>query len=423
MDHVAIRAQGLSKRYSLGGPANTHSYRTLRQALVDLAAAPARRLRRLRGETAEAIWALKDVSFEVPAGEAVGIVGRNGAGKSTLLKILCRITHPTSGRAEIRGRAGSLLEVGTGFHPELSGRENVYLNGAILGMRRREIDRRFDEIVAFAELERFIDTPVRHYSTGMYMRLAFAVAAHLDPEILLVDEVLAVGDASFQRRCLGRMREVAQGGRTVLFVSHNMVAVKTLCQRALLIADGRVAMDGPASAVVDRYLSDLARTGVEALFVDPEKAPGNEKARLVAVRVLQDGRALGEAVPIDSPVTIEVEYRTLVEGARLNVSLALYTQDDVYVLSSPSISDPHWFGRPHPVGRFRSRCVLPGSLLNESRYAATVFLVEDLTRAIAVADRVVSFETLDRGTSRGGYFGYWGGIVRPQLPWVTEHLE
>src|SRR5438445_5352997 len=260
MSDVAIRVDGLGKQYQIGG--DRKPYKTIRESITDMVLDPLRRLRAglsadaLNGE--QAFWALKDVSFEVNRGEVVGIIGRNGAGKSTLLKILSRITEPTEGEVEIAGRVGSLLEVGTGFHPELTGRENVYLNGAILGMQRREIERRFDEIVAFSEIERFLETPVKHYSGGMYTRLAFAVAAHLEPEILLVDEVLAVGDAAFQKKCLGKMGDVAGQGRTVIFVSHNMGAVASLCQTGLVLDAGRIGFVGPVTEAVELYLGQFS---------------------------------------------------------------------------------------------------------------------------------------------------------------------
>jgi lipopolysaccharide transport system ATP-binding protein len=256
MSDVAIRVEGLSKKYRIG--AAKGSYRTLRETLADTLTSPVRRLSsavgsRPRRPADDTIWALKDVSFEVRSGEVVGVIGRNGAGKSTLLKILSRITDPSGGYAEINGRVGSLLEVGTGFHLELTGRENVFLNGAILGMRRQEIGRKFDEIVAFAEIEKFIDTPVKHYSSGMHMRLAFSVAAHLEPEILLVDEVLAVGDAAFQKKCLGKMEDVAAQGRTVLFVSHSLATVRELCQTSLVLEGGTVNFRGPVVEGLARY--------------------------------------------------------------------------------------------------------------------------------------------------------------------------
>jgi lipopolysaccharide transport system ATP-binding protein len=279
MGDIAIRVEGLGKRYRIG--TSQAPYRTLRETLVDLATAPAKRVfATLRGqaspETTDTIWALRDVSFEVRQGEALGIIGRNGAGKSTLLKILSRITKPSEGKANLNGRVGSLLEVGTGFHHELTGRENIYLNGALLGMRRAEIEQKFDEIVAFAEIERFLDTPVKHYSSGMYVRLAFAVAAHLEPEIMLIDEVLAVGDLAFQRKCLGKMGQVAEEGRTIFFVSHNLTAIRRLCSRAILLVDGRLEQDGDASTVVDQYLrKEMAGAGDQPQLARSSDARGS----------------------------------------------------------------------------------------------------------------------------------------------------
>jgi lipopolysaccharide transport system ATP-binding protein len=259
MSDVAIRVDHLSKRYKLG---EREPYKSLREVLAKAARVPFKRLNGKVSENPGTIWALDDVSFEVKQGEAVGIIGRNGAGKSTLLKVLSRITKPTIGRADIYGRVGSLLEVGTGFHPELTGRENIYLNGAILGMKRQEIQRKFDEIVDFAEIEQFLDTPVKRYSSGMYVRLAFAVAAHLEPEILLVDEVLAVGDADFQKKCLGKMDDVAKEGKTVLFVSHNMGAVQRLCKNGLLINKGKLSFNGDIDKVVQNYLNDMSDSNI-----------------------------------------------------------------------------------------------------------------------------------------------------------------
>ena len=295
MSPVVIAVEHLRKRYRLGALGGMFTYGSLRDSVAAAAASGWRGLlgRRRRSDAPDHIWALDDVSFSVNGGEVVGVIGPNGAGKSTLLKILSRITKPTSGHADIRGRLGSLLEVGTGFHPELTGRDNIFLNGAILGMRRQEIAKRFDEIVAFSGIEKFLDTPVKRYSSGMYVRLAFAVAAHFEPDILLVDEVLAVGDAEFQKKCLGKMQSVVREGRTVLFVSHNMAAVKALCSRALLLGGGRVVEDGPVDQIIDRYLisamarlpggvipSDIVRSGtgegrfrrVEVLTFDEQPA-------------------------------------------------------------------------------------------------------------------------------------------------------
>lgn len=267
MSDIAIRAEHLSKQYRLGAQ---QAQRTLREALVDVASTPIRWLRGERSQSQNTFWALDDVSFDIKRGETAGIIGRNGAGKSTILKILSRITKPTRGRVEMFGRVGSLLEVGTGFHTELTGRENIYLNGAILGMPSREIDRKFDEIVDFSGVEKFLDTPVKHYSSGMHVRLAFSVAAHLEPEILIIDEVLAVGDAEFQKKCLGKMNEIAGEGRTILFVSHNKDAVTRLCQRAILLENGKLVLDGPTEEVFSEYYSSLARRNIE-LVLDPAK--------------------------------------------------------------------------------------------------------------------------------------------------------
>jgi homopolymeric O-antigen transport system ATP-binding protein len=290
MSNVAIHVQGLGKRYRLGD--KRESYRSLRDTLANTFMSPFRRASQVlsgqpagHGESNSTIWALKNVSFEVKHGEIVGIIGRNGAGKSTLLKILSRITEPTMGFAEICGRMGSLLEVGTGFHPELTGRENIHLNGAILGMKRAEIRRNFDEIVAFAEVEKFIDTPVKHYSSGMYLRLAFAVAAHLEPEILLVDEVLAVGDATFQKKCLSKMGEVAGKGRTILFVSHNMLAIQSLCTKAMLLEEGSIAIDGSTEQTVMRYLASVKQLQSQPLTLREDRV-GGERFRFASVQFL-----------------------------------------------------------------------------------------------------------------------------------------
>jgi lipopolysaccharide transport system ATP-binding protein len=289
MGEIAIRAEKLSKQYHIGGPQKTYS--RLGDQIVDVLSSPFRRASKLlRGQASgvaeldETIWALKDVSFEVSHGEVVGIIGRNGAGKSTLLKILSRITEPTEGFADLYGRVGSLLEVGTGFHPELTGRENVYMNGAILGMRKAEIARKFDEIVAFSEIDKFIDTPVKHYSSGMYVRLAFSVAAHLEPEILLVDEVLAVGDVAFQRKCLGKMDEVSRQGRTVMFVSHNMGLIQTLCQRGIYLENGEIACAGSVAETVEAYLQSLETANLQEISERVDRR-GEGKIKLVGLEV------------------------------------------------------------------------------------------------------------------------------------------
>jgi lipopolysaccharide transport system ATP-binding protein len=425
---LAIRAEELGKRYELGRTVDPH--RTLREALTQTVTRIAHVAGRITGRhhppaPAEAFWALRDVSFEIADGEAVGLIGGNGAGKSTLLRVLSRITAPTVGRATIHGRIGSLLEVGTGFHPDLSGRENVYLNGAILGMRRHEVARRFDEIVAFAEVARFIDTPVKRYSSGMYLRLAFAVAAHLEPEVLLVDEVLAVGDAAFQKKCLGKMGDVTASGRTVLFVSHNMAAVQSLCSRALWLRDGRVVEDGPSDRVVSTYLQSMQADRTEQLWPDLATAPGNEKVRLrrAAVRMsARDGSDEVRRITTRTPFRLEFEYWNLVPSASLNLSLHVYNDLGILVFNALPVAEPQWQGHPFPVGLFRDVCEVPGDLLNDGGYRVELLVVHDAT-VVYRHDDVLMFDVDDSVELRDGWFGRWPGVVRPVLPWRTELLS
>ncbi len=346
---MRVSIERLGKEYRLGA---TVGHTTLREALM------ARLRRPLGGGTsrAETIWALRDVSFTLAQGEVLGVIGANGAGKSTLLKILSRITEPTTGRVLLYGRVGSLLEVGTGFHSELSGRENIYLSGAILGMRRREIERKFDDIVAFAEIERFLDTPVKRYSSGMYLRLAFAVAAHLEPEILLVDEILAVGDAAFQRKCLGKMGDVAQEGRTVLFVSHNMAAVEALCGRCLLLESGRVAADGEPAAVIEHYLaSALARRGGRLPLVDH---PGRRRGSRVEMRelaLLSDGDVTTDAVRMGGTLKLQVRFDTNGEAVSPVLGVVVKTAQGVPLFGVNNRFIPGFEFGPTPRGAITCR--------------------------------------------------------------------
>jgi lipopolysaccharide transport system ATP-binding protein len=416
----ALRVDSLSKCYRIGTP--TGRYRTLREALVSATLAPWRLLRG-GNAAAERLWALKDVSFEVKPGEVVGVIGRNGAGKSTLLKILGRITEPTHGRVEIRGRVGSLLEVGTGFHPELTGRENVYLNGAILGMTRREVVRRFDEIVAFSGVERFLDTPVKRYSSGMRMRLAFAVAAHFNPEVLLVDEVLAVGDAAFQRRCVKKMEDVGRQGSTVLFVSHNMNAVTRLCPRAILLGDSRVQEDGPAADIVNHYLRTGVGVAAERVWTEAATAPGDAVVRLRAVRVRSEG-TVRAAVDIRRPVHVQMEYDVL-EGGRVLVPALHFVNEEGLFAFIVNDLDPEWRGKPRPVGRYVSRACLPGNLLAEGVLVVSAAICAHEPYQVHVHEReAVAFQvvdSLDGDSARGDYAGPMPGVVRPLVPWLTEY--
>jgi lipopolysaccharide transport system ATP-binding protein len=428
MSDIAIHLENLSKQYHIGK--KQEKYRTLRDTLTEAFAAPFRRAGNLlRGQAAgaadleETIWALRDVSLEIKQGEVVGIIGRNGAGKSTLLKILSRITEPTCGSADIYGRVGSLLEVGTGFHDELTGRENVYLNGAILGMKRAEIDRKFDEIVAFSEVEKFIDTPVKHYSSGMYLRLAFAVAAHLEPEILLVDEVLAVGDARFQKKCLDKMEDVGQQGRTVLFVSHNMPAITRLCGRAILLDGGGVVEDGPSQQVVGVYLTSDTSTMSLREWPDPQKAPGGEVARLRVVRVRSEEGRIIEVADIRQPFTVEMEYEVLRSGYVLLPHFYFWNQEGVCVFGTLDL-DPAWRGRPRPAGRYVSAVHIPANLLSDGMMFVNAALLTQAPSILQFWERsVVAFqviETFDDDSARGDFTGQIGGVVRPLLQWSTK---
>ena len=415
---TVIRAEGLAKRYMLGE--HQAAYGTLRESL-------ARAGRRLTGREhrpeAEEVWALRDLTFEVQQGEVLGVIGRNGAGKSTLLKVLTRITSPTAGRVEIRGRVGSLLEVGTGFHPELTGRENVYLNGAILGMKRREIDRRYDAIVEFSGVERFIDTPVKRYSSGMYVRLAFAVAAHLEPEILLVDEVLAVGDAEFQRRCLGRMEELGSSGRTVIFVSHQLPAVAQMCDRAVQINGGRVVGDGRPADVIANYLHQTHSSGSERSW-SLESAPGNDLARILGVRLLPHEGMPPGVVDVRQPVGIELVFRVLRAGKPVLPKIKVLDQESAIAFNAMD-TDERWL-QPSPPGEYVSTAWIPGNLLNEGSVIVEAAICSidfpKLDHHAAVYE-AISFEVLDPGegdSARGNFAGQWRGVVRPKLEWTRE---
>jgi lipopolysaccharide transport system ATP-binding protein len=354
----------------------------------------------------------------------VGVIGRNGAGKSTLLKVLSGITKPTKGRVEVWGRLASLLEVGTGFHPELSGRENIFLNGAILGMKGQEVHRKFDEIVAFAEIERFLDTPVKRYSTGMYMRLAFSVAAHLEPEILLVDEVLAVGDAKFQRKCLGKMAEVSTHGRTVLFVSHNMPAILRLCPRVVLLNDGHMIDDGDAHQIVRKYLEAGYGSTAERIWADPARAPGDDQVRLASVRVRDHQGNTTETIDIRRPVAVEVEYHHLATATRPSVNLHFYNEDGVCLFVSNDFHNPDWKLTAAQSGVIRSTCWLPGNFLAEGRIMVLAAVSSYNPTVVHGMERdAVSFLVVDHSDGdgvRGEYVNEWPGVVRPMLDWTVE---
>lgn len=424
MMDLAIRADHLSKKYviTVGGQGDQSLASRITEGARSLISL-GRFSPRLRAKQ-EDVWSLRDVSFEIKKGEVVGIIGRNGAGKSTLLKILSCITEPTSGRAEIFGRVGTLLEVGTGFHPELTGRDNIYLSGSILGMGKSEIARKFDEIVAFAGIEKYIDTPVKRYSTGMYVRLAFAVGAHLEPEILIVDEVLAVGDQQFQKKCLDKMHDIGEAGRTVIFVSHNMQAITRLCQRALLLDKGSLVADGPAAQVVGTYLHTSFSSQAEKEWDDLAHAPGDETARLCAVRVKNlDGQVI-DTIDIRQAFSIEVEFEVFTSNVSLTPCFVLVNQEGVHVFESFDL-DPDWRGRPRPAGRYVSTGYIPGNLLSEGSFfvGPACFSMEPHHVQFYV-EEAIAFQVIDGmhgDSARGDFLGEMLGVVRPMLKWTTRY--
>jgi lipopolysaccharide transport system ATP-binding protein len=420
MEEIAIRVQQLGKQYRIGLTPNR--YRTLRESIVETINVPTRLRRRREGIDTGKIWALRDISFEVFQGQVLGIIGRNGAGKSTLLKILSRVTEPSEGYAEIHGRVGSLLEVGTGFHPELTGRENIYLNGAILGMNRPEIDSKFDQIVGFAEVEQFIDTPVKRYSSGMYLRLAFAVAAHLEPDILVVDEVLAVGDAQFQRRCLGKMSDVAKQGRTVLFVSHNMSAILRLTQETILLDKGSLVLRAPTQEAVDYYLaSGYSQTG-QRVWEESEVPDSAKPFRPMALRITdQNGSALDTARSTE-PITINIEYQLDEPITGLRVGIYLMTTRGEYVFTSFDTDRPEMYENysVRPAGQYTSTCTVPENFLNEGRYVIGVNASSYRVKRYFQDEQALTF-TVDVSGAPGMQ---WAenrlGPVRPSLEWSIE---
>jgi lipopolysaccharide transport system ATP-binding protein len=398
---------------------------TFREAAAAAVLKPFRRVRRGRQPAPEErLWALRDVNFEIEPGEVVGLIGDNGAGKSTLLKILSRIVEPTTGNFELYGKIGSLLEVGTGFHPDLSGRENIFLNGALLGIKRAELQRRFDEIVAFSEIEQFIDMPVKWYSSGMYLRLAFSVAAHLETEILTMDEVLAVGDVSFQQKCIDKVNEIRGQGRTILFVSHSLPAVTRLCERVILLNKGRVVKDGRATEVVNHYMGESLNVTAVREWPDPESAPGNEVVRIRRVRVRTGKGETAPQVDIRSPVGVEMVYDVLRPGEVLTPSFDLFNEQGVHVFAVHDVG-PQWRRTPRPAGRYVSTVWIPGNSLSEGHLLVQASVLSYLPgiRLHTREPNVVKFQVVESSeglSARGDYVGPVPGVVRPLLPWQTD---
>lgn len=428
---TAISVNNLSKQYKIGAAQQKFQYNMFRDVIVDTLMTPVRVIQALRGKSMRGatstsmIWALDDVSFDLEEGKVLGIVGRNGAGKSTLLKILSRVTEPTKGTVSVRGRVGSLLEVGTGFHPELSGRENIYMNGAILGMKRAEIDKNFDEIVAFSEVGQFIDTPVKRYSSGMYLRLAFAVAAHLEPEILVVDEVLAVGDAEFQRKCLGKMNDVAQEGRTVLFVSHNMSAILRLTQEAIVLDKGKLLKRAPTPEAVDFYLSSgQAESGQRIWGVDDIPA-ASEPFKPVAVRIKDGSGNVVDTIRSIEPVTIEMEYQINAPITGLRVGIYISTMRGEYIFTAFDTDDAKQYEQfgARQAGRYVSRCTVPADFFNEGRYSLGVNASSFGVKRYFMDENALSFNVDISGAPGTQWPEARQGPVRPRFNWIIEKIN
>jgi lipopolysaccharide transport system ATP-binding protein len=413
MPELAISIENLGKMYRIGH--RRQSRDGLRHLLQDKITSPWRRLTSSASESSatrdsqiEEFWALKDISFDVPKGEVVGIIGRNGAGKSTLLKIFSRITEPTRGRVRIRGRVASLLEVGTGFHQELTGRENIFLNGAILVMTKEEIRNKFDEIVAFAEIERFLDTPVKRYSSGMYVRLAFAVAAHLEPEILIVDEVLAVGDLQFQRKCMGKMQSVATEGRTILFVSHNMGVVANLCERVLLLHRGRLVSDGDPADVITAFVQAGAHTSGQVTWPRDSTAANTPRVSLLEAQIISGGSVTSD-VRIDEEVVLRFTFEIKDTVAEYSSSVHLFDKEGTWVLCSGTLS------KRHSLGIHAHEYTIPANFLNNGMYMFSLILLKNVLHQEVHAEKCISFVVHETGVGREQYGGTISGCIRPHL--------
>ncbi|MGX7686346.1 ABC transporter ATP-binding protein [Flectobacillus roseus] len=412
---TVIEAQNVSKRYIIDHKKGNAKSDTFREVITDTF-----RNMFTKGEEDEVehedFWALKDVSFKIEQGDRVGVVGSNGAGKSTLLKVLSRITEPTQGKITIKGRVASLLEVGTGFHPELSGRENIFLNGAILGMKRDEIKKHFDAIVDFAGVEKFLDTPVKRYSSGMYVRLGFAISAHLEPEIMIVDEVLAVGDADFQRKCLGKMKDASTSGRTILFVSHNLTAVQGLCNKAMYMQKGQLIQMGETNLIMSNYLSQIQKTDLQVTYIDQNEAPGNDRVRLKSVKLVPNYLDNQNHLDVRTSFKIQIEFWNYMDQANLNISLHVnsLTGECIFNIGTPSIK--------FEKGIISAECEIPSDFLNDGSYSLSFMIVKDTASVVYNFEEALIFEIEDyrEGTV---WYGKWPGYVRPKIEFPIMQLE
>jgi lipopolysaccharide transport system ATP-binding protein len=431
MSDTVIKVENLSKKYVIKHQ-QAQQYTALRDVIADGVKSIGRRLTGAKqdsstGSTKEEFWALKDVSFEVKQGDRLGIIGRNGAGKSTLLKILSRIVEPTTGEITLNGRVASLLEVGTGFHPELTGRENIYLNGAVLGMSRLEIRKKFDEIVEFAEVDKFLDTPVKRYSSGMYVRLAFAVASHLEPEILIIDEVLAVGDARFQKKCLGKMEKIGETGRTVIYVSHNMDTVTRLCNSVILLRDGISEKQGDASKVIDQYMQiSLREVGIKK-WESLDLSPGNNIAKLHQVRVHDQNEQIITNINICKPFAVEIIFEVLVAKHILIAGFNFYNSNGINLFDSHEQTE-EWRFTARPKGIHKCRVWIPENFLAEGliQVGVAVFTADPFTVHFHEHE-VLTFNIYDdltKDSARGSFFmGSFPGLLRPKLRWDSTYIE
>ncbi len=432
MTDIAIHADSLSKSYKIGAQ-GTPPLGRLSELLVALPHTLSQRTRNLLSSSLhkaplasqesgrrDVFWALKDVSFEVRQGEIVGVIGRNGAGKSTLLKILSRITEPTHGRFGLRGRVASLLEVGTGFHSELTGRENIFVSGVILGMKRAEVKRRFDEIVDFSGVGKFLDTPVKHYSSGMQVRLGFAVAAHLESEILIIDEVLAVGDAQFQTKCLGKLTSVANSGRTILFVSHNLTAVNSLCETAIWVEGGKVIERGAAQKITGMYEAKSTAQQLENTWESPDVAPGSDRVRLKRIAICADKQP-DSTLSLQTPIELQIDYWVMQDGVTLNPSVVLQMNDGSPVFNTVPVDSAHAGLQALNKGLYRSSCFIPANLLNDELYRIQLHMYSNLVQREFILNDAVCFQVSDT-QQRIGWYGKWIGTVRPALSWKFAPL-
>jgi lipopolysaccharide transport system ATP-binding protein len=408
MSDIAVKVENLSKKYVIGAKDDRFLYERITNGFKSLFSRNGK-----KKETE--FWALRDINLEIKQGDVVGIIGKNGAGKSTLLKIISRITQPTTGRITIKGKVASILEVGTGMNRELTGRENIFINGAILGMKQAEIRKKFDEIVAFSGVEKFIDTPIKHYSSGMYVRLAFAIAAHLEPDILIIDEVLAVGDAEFQKKCLGKMDDVSRKeGRTVLFVSHNMTAIQSLCKKAIWINQGQIKDYSDTKTVISKYQSDVEISNKKVWNFD--SAPSNNGIKLLSVSVFSPKSSETSILSVEDDIIIDIRIYSQIPSAELNFSIVLYTSLDVPVFNSVSESENV------TKGYYSGRCFIPKNLLNDDTYRLHVLVVKDTSVPLIDIDNALNFEVNDIAR-KGAWFGKWVGVVRPSLKWETKHID